>query len=76
MGSYLVLDHIAQLLANHSFDIKRSRQNTITVSSDIDELPYYEIIQINEKHVELILGPDFDDFANSLKSRHSMTCIY
>lgn len=74
MKSYLILDHITQLLANHGFDIKRNRQNTITVSPDVDELPYCEIIQINEKHVELILGPNFDDFANSAQDYSDLSC--
>lgn len=74
MKSYLILDHITHLLANHGFNIKRSRQNTITVSPDVNELPYCEIIQINEKHVKLILGPDFDNFANSAQDYSDLAC--
>lgn len=74
MESYLVLNHITQLLVNHGFNIKRSRRNTITISPDIDELPYCEIIQIDKKHVKLILGPDFDDFANSAQDYNDVYC--
>lgn len=74
MKSYLILDHITQLLADHGFNIKRSRQNTITVSPDVDELPYCEIIQINEKHVKLILGPDFNDFADLAQDYSDLSC--
>lgn len=63
--TYPIVDKLDKILTQHGFYIKYTSENAINVALAEDELPYCELIQYDAKHIDMVLGSDFEDFANS-----------
>lgn len=62
---YEILNKLDKILTQHGFYIKYTSENAFNVALAEDELPYCELIQYDAKHINMVLGSDFDDVANS-----------
>lgn len=63
--TYLILDKLDKTLQKHGYITQHTSDNAISVAPAKNKLPYCELIQYDAKHINMILGSDFDDFANS-----------
>lgn len=62
---YEILNKLDKILTQHGFYTKYTSENAFNVALAEDELPYCELIQYDAKHIDMVLGSDFDDVANS-----------
>ena len=63
--TYPILDKLDKTLQQKGYITKRTSENAINVAPTKNELPYCELIQYDAKHINMVLGSDFDDFANA-----------
>ena len=71
--TYPILDKLDKTLQKHGYITQHTSDNAISVALAKDELPYCELIQYDAKHINMILGSDFDDFANSAQDYDDLT---
>lgn len=71
--TYPILDKLDKILQKHGYITQHTSDNAISVALAKDELPYCELIQYDAKHINMILGSDFDDFANSAQDYDDLT---
>lgn len=65
--TYPILDKLDKTLQQKGYITKRTSENAINVAPTKNELPYCELIQYDTKHIDMVLGSDFEDFANSVQ---------
>lgn len=63
--TYPILDKLDNILQQHGYITHHTSDNAINVAPAKNELPYCELIQYDAKHINMVLGSDFDDFANA-----------
>lgn len=71
--TYPILDKLDKQLSQNSYYVKHTSDDAISVAPAKDKLPYCELIQYDAKHINMILGSDFDDFANSAQDYDDIT---
>lgn len=71
--TYPILDKLNKTLQKHGYITLHTSNDAISVAPAKDELPYCELIQYDAKHINMILGFDFDDFANSAQDYDDLT---
>lgn len=71
--TYPILDKLDKTLQKHGYITQHTSDDAISVAPAKNELPYCELIQYDAKHINMILGSDFDDFANSAQDYDDIT---
>ena len=71
--TYPILDKLDKTLQQKGYITKRTSDNAINVAPAKNELPYCELIQYDAKHINMVLGSDFDDFANAAQDYDDLT---
>lgn len=71
--TYLILDKLDKTSQKHGYITQHTSDNAISVAPAKDELPYCELIQYDAKHINMILGSDFDNFANTAQDYDDIT---
>lgn len=71
--TYPILDKLDKILTQHGFYIKYTSENAFNVALAEDELPYCELIQYDTRHIDMVLGSDFNDFANAAQDYDDLT---
>lgn len=71
--TYLILDNLDKTLQRYGYITQHTSANAINVAPNKNELPYCELIQYDAKHIDMVLGSDFDDFANAAQDCDDLT---
>ena len=64
MHTYKILQNLTEIFTKHGFQVKSTGEDVISVAANEIDPPICELIQYDDKHINMELGQDMDTYAS------------
>lgn len=64
MHTYKILQNLTEIFTKHGFQVESTGEDAISVAANEIDPPICELIQYDDKHINMELGQDMDTYAS------------